>query len=358
MTGTEVIETTEKAEETADLGDGSEVKSETPDPSLNGQVAPENPPTPETEEDEDDAIEWDQQRPAPKKTDAGSPDIKALQQQVSEKDAQIEQLRQENEALKQNPVLMLWDKYSQSQPQEVSVQGFLSQFQSQSSTSSLTDEQIMREHFSALAKENGVPDDEIQDIVDERFEKWNDPDRTDRLDRAAQLKQAKADREGKYKETLTKAEQSWQDQQNKLRDEANKWAQPQFENLKSYINKVVEKGRFKKRNVDKAWGEKVLAKAVTSGILLDPDLIEYDEKGNIYVPDAVDVLDELIYLKEHRQRRKNQSSSLTAAEIEQRAAAAHNKKIESSLNGNLTAEQELAQWNEFIKKQAQPNQTN
>jgi hypothetical protein len=297
----------------------------------------------ESIQDDDDQIEWDQVRiNATNATDQPTNDasLQALKSELETANARIAELESQIKQLEENPVSKLWLSYYQVHGEDSTITGFFDEIKPERVNIS-DDEEVLRVYYRGMAIESGLPDDEIEDAVAEKIMEWEGL--SSRIDRAAEIKKAKQAISSSSTSKLAEADSKWKKSIEDQRNEAKQWAEKQLDNLKAFVNKAIEKGKFNQRSVDRSWGDAIIKKALVSGALMDPDLVEYDVNGDIYVPDAIDFLDNAVFRKQLNDLRKSKINTAKATDLEQKAASAHNARIQSEIVSsrlNLSEEDE------------------
>lgn len=292
-------------------------------------LAEGQPPVVNSEE-EDDGIEWNQVRKpvSPHNSNEQSNELAEALSQLTAANQRIAELEAQVSLLSANPVSELWASYHQANGENATVEGFFKEFKAEEVISGIDEEQKMRIYYRDRAISLGIPEAEIEETVNEDYDKWFSGTRSER---AEVLKQAEKHLTEKSKNKLLEVDQKWKKTVSDAQIETAKWATEQEKLLKEYVSKVVAKGKFNGRAVDSAWGERIMQKALESSALIDPDLVDRDEHGNIFAPDAIDFLDRSVYRKQLADVYKTKSQKNIASQIEARAAEAHNARIQNEL---------------------------
>jgi hypothetical protein len=149
-------------------------------------------------------------------------------------------------------------------------------------------------------------------------------------------------------------EKDYKKQTDALVQEGMTWAKTNYDLAEDFVNKVVSKGRFNGKTIDRKWGERILEAFRESRAVLDPRymvLADPDEKGNqmMYIPEMVELLDAIEYRKENADFYKSQIKRSRAENLNERAEKAEQGRITKELQKESSATKYDRDWLEANK---------
>jgi hypothetical protein len=319
--------------------------------------------------DETDGVEWHQKRtgaaaakPSENPDDGAGKDsektvpvaeyeaVKSELEQskvrIQELEGQVAQLESAKVAMA-DPVVEAWVAHKLALGENADPTSFLKELGEINEVSALNDEEKVRLYYENEAKELGLTGEKLQQAVEEKVLSFQN---MLTLDQTKELKQAESALKGKKATSVADIKQKYIDKMKAEEQARNnellqtaKWVKTQFDLTTDYVNKLVEKGKFNGRTVDRAWADRVMDKLKNSPLFTDPDflpLADPDEKGvqNVYVPELVENIDALLHHREIFSLLKKEKASARVENLDERARNVEQKKIDEERAG-LTAKE-------------------
>lgn len=265
---------------------------------------------------------------------------------IQELEGQVAQLESAKVAMA-DPVVEAWVAHKLALGENADPSSFLKELGEINEVSALNDEEKVRLYYENEAKELGLTGDKLQQAVEEKVLNFQN---MLTLDQTKELKQAESALKGKKATSVADIKQKYIDKMKAEEQARNnellqtaKWVKTQFDLTTDYVNKLVEKGKFNGRTVDRAWADRVLDKLKNSPLFTDPEflpLADPDEKGvqNVYVPELVENIDALLHHREIFSLLKKEKASARVENLDERARNVEQKKIDEERAG-LTAKE-------------------
>jgi hypothetical protein len=268
--------------------------------------------------------------------------LDAANKTISELNARIAQL----DSLSTDPLVDAWGAYKSTAGDEADVSVFLNSIGVSRKADGLSDDETMRAYYESVALSTGISTDELEDAVEESFSEWAVKSR---IEKAKSVKEAKEALLNGNKSELQSISAKHKATIEARKKEFKDYSERQMSNLKSVVSTAVSKGSFNGRKITSEWGDKILAKAMVSYDLLNPEFVDFDTEGNINVKDALYFLDEAVFKNELRDVRKKRVNNASVENIEQRAIVAHNTRIDSELKRGKTETEEDAAFRRALE---------
>lgn len=265
---------------------------------------------------------------------------------IQELEGQVAQLESAKVAMA-DPVVEAWVAHKLALGENADPSSFLKELGEINEVSALNDEEKVRLYYENEAKELGLTGEKLQQAVEEKVLSFQN---MLTLDQTKELKQAESALKGKKATSVADIKQKYIDKMKAEEQARNnellqtaKWVKTQFDLTTDYVNKLVEKGKFNGRTVDRAWADRVLDKLKNSPLFTDPEfmpLADPDEKGvqNVYVPELVENIDALLHHREIFSLLKKEKASARVENLDERARNVEQKKIDEERAG-LTAKE-------------------
>jgi len=319
--------------------------------------------------EENEEVEWHQKRSAtqsqtsPQNTDDGAgtgeektvplaqheatnAELEQSKVRIQELEGQVAQLESAKLAMG-DPVVEAWVAHKLALGEKADPTSFLKELGEISEVSALTEEARIRLYYENEAKELGLTGDILEKAVAEKVFNF---EQMLTLDQTRELKLADNALKGKKVTSVADIKQRYVDKMRADEDarknelmETAKWVTTQINLTTDFINKIVEKGKFQGRPVDRAWADRILDKLKNSPLFTDSDflpLADPDENGvqNIFVPELVENIDALLHHREIFSGLKKQKESARVENLDERARNVEQKKIDEERAG-LTAKE-------------------
>jgi len=321
----------------------------------------------ESEDESDDgSFEWTQKRSASatsasptengdgsegKKADAS---IETLQKRIQELEAKVsekEQMLLQIQGVQEDPIIKSWFAHRERHGTEASPSLFLQEMGQIKFVDSRSEEEKLKEFYTDLAKQAGVSEDRLEDAVQEDLDAFYS--KTIR-ERQSLLKEAEKHLSKLEMRSVEDLEKDYKKQTDALVQEGMTWAKTNYDLAEDFVNKVVSKGRFNGKTIDRKWGERILEAFRESRAVLDPRymvLADPDEKGNqmMYIPEMVELLDAIEYRKENAEFYKSQIKRSRAENLNERAEKAEQGRITKELQKESSATKYDRDWLEANK---------
>jgi polyhydroxyalkanoate synthesis regulator phasin len=216
---------------------------------------------------------------------------------------------------------------------------------------SRSDEEKLKEYFTDLAKQAGVSDEHMEDAVQEDLDAYFS--KTIR-ERQSLLKDAEKHLSKLEVRSVEDLEKDYKKQVDSMVSEGVNWAKTNYHLAEDFINKVVSKGKFNGKTVDRKWADKILEAFRESRAVLDPRymvLADPDEKGNqyMYIPEMVEMVDAIEFRKENVEFFKNQIKRGRAENLNERAEKAEQGRITKELQKETSSTKFDREWIEANK---------
>jgi hypothetical protein len=320
----------------------------------------------ESEEGDDDSFEWTQKKSGgagisnpsekgeeneSKSSDAIIADyqkkISALEAKVSEQENLLLQIQ----GVQEDPIIKTWAAHKERHGSDASPSLFLQELGQIKFVDSRSDEEKLKEYFTDLAKQAGVSDEHMEDAVQEDLDAYFS--KTIR-ERQSLLKDAEKHLSKLEVRSVEDLEKDYKKQVDSMVSEGVNWAKTNYHLAEDFINKVVSKGKFNGKTVDRKWADKILEAFRESRAVLDPRymvLADPDEKGNqfMYIPEMVKLVDAIEFRKENVEFFKNQIKRGRAENLNERAEKAEQGRITKELQKETSATKFDREWIEANK---------
>lgn len=318
------------------------------------------------DESEDGSFEWTQKRSVTNQsasptdngdgTEAKKPDAstEALQKRISELEAMIsekENLLIQIQGVSEDPIIRSWAAHKERHGNEASPSLFLQEMGQIKFVDSRSDEEKLKEYFTDLAKQAGVKDDDMETAIQEDLDAFYS--KTIR-ERQSLLKDAEKHLSKLEVRSVEDLEKQYKDQTQAIMQDGIQWVKTNYQLAEDFINKVVSKGVFNGKRIDRKWGEKILEAFRESRAVLDPRYIvlaDPDDKGQqlMYIPEMVEVLDSIEFRKENMEFYKSQIKRSRAENLGERAEKAEQGRISKELQKETTGSKYDREWLEANK---------
>ena len=317
-------------------------------------------------ESDNDSFEWNQKRTAPvtsaSPTDNGDgskdskvdSSIEALQKRIQELEAKVsekENLLIQIQGVQEDPIIKSWFAHKERHGSEASPSLFLQEMGQIKFVDSRSEEEKLKEYFTDLAKQAGVPTDELENAVQEDLDAFYS--KTIR-EKQSLLRDAEKHLSKLEMHSVEDLEKQYKQQKDALVQESIQWVKTNYQLAEDFINKVVSKGVYNGKPIDRKWGEKILEGFRESRAVLDPrylTLADPDEKGQqlMYIPEMVELLDAIEFRKENTDFYKNQVKRSRAENLNERAEKAEQGRITKELQKENGASKYDREWLEANK---------
>ena len=320
----------------------------------------------ESEEGDDDSFEWTQKKsggagisnPSEKGEENESKSseviiadyqkkISALEAKVSEQENLLLQIQ----GVQEDPIIKTWAAHKERHGSDASPSLFLQELGQIKFVDSRSDEEKLKEYFTDLAKQAGVSDEHMEDAVQEDLDAYFS--KTIR-ERQSLLKDAEKHLSKLEVRSVEDLEKDYKKQVDSMVSEGVNWAKTNYHLAEDFINKVVSKGKFNGKTVDRKWADKILEAFRESRAVLDPRymvLADPDEKGNqyMYIPEMVEMVDAIEFRKENVEFFKNQIKRGRAENLNERAEKAEQGRITKELQKETSSTKFDREWIEANK---------
>lgn len=320
----------------------------------------------ESEEGDDDSFEWTQKKsggagisnPSEKGEENESKSseviiadyqkkISALEAKVSEQENLLLQIQ----GVQEDPIIKTWAAHKERHGSDASPSLFLQELGQIKFVDSRSDEEKLKEYFTDLAKQAGVSDEHMEDAVQEDLDAYFS--KTIR-ERQSLLKDAEKHLSKLEVRSVEDLEKDYKKQVDSMVSEGVNWAKTNYHLAEDFINKVVSKGKFNGKTVDRKWADKILEAFRESRAVLDPRymvLADPDEKGNqfMYIPEMVELVDAIEFRKENVEFFKNQIKRGRAENLNERAEKAEQGRITKELQKETSSTKYDREWIEANK---------
>jgi hypothetical protein len=320
----------------------------------------------ESEEGDDDSFEWTQKRsggagisnPSEKGEENESKSseviiadyqkkISALEAKVSEQENLLLQIQ----GVQEDPIIKTWAAHKERHGSDASPSLFLQELGQIKFVDSRSDEEKLKEYFTDLAKQAGVSNEHMEDAVQEDLDAYFS--KTIR-ERQSLLKDAEKHLSKLEVRSVEDLEKDYKKQVDSMVSEGVNWAKTNYHLAEDFINKVVSKGKFNGKTVDRKWADKILEAFRESRAVLDPRymvLADPDEKGNqfMYIPEMVEMVDAIEFRKENVEFFKNQIKRGRAENLNERAEKAEQGRITKELQKETSSTKFDREWIEANK---------
>jgi hypothetical protein len=320
----------------------------------------------ESEEGDDDSFEWTQKKsggagisnPSEKGEENESKSseviiadyqkkISALEAKVSEQENLLLQIQ----GVQEDPIIKTWAAHKERHGSDASPSLFLQELGQIKFVDSRSDEEKLKEYFTDLAKQAGVSDEHMEDAVQEDLDAYFS--KTIR-ERQSLLKDAEKHLSKLEVRSVEDLEKDYKKQVDSMVSEGVNWAKTNYHLAEDFINKVVSKGKFNGKTVDRKWADKILEAFRESRAVLDPRymvLADPDEKGNqfMYIPEMVELVDAIEFRKENVEFFKNQIKRGRAENLNERAEKAEQGRITKELQKETSSTKFDREWIEANK---------
>jgi hypothetical protein len=320
----------------------------------------------ESEEGDDDSFEWTQKKsggagisnPSEKGEENESKSseviiadyqkkISALEAKVSEQENLLLQIQ----GVQEDPIIKTWAAHKERHGSDASPSLFLQELGQIKFVDSRSDEEKLKEYFTDLAKQAGVSNEHMEDAVQEDLDAYFS--KTIR-ERQSLLKDAEKHLSKLEMRSVEDLEKDYKKQVDSMVSEGVNWAKTNYHLAEDFINKVVSKGKFNGKTVDRKWADKILEAFRESRAVLDPRymvLADPDEKGNqfMYIPEMVEMVDAIEFRKENVEFFKNQIKRGRAENLNERAEKAEQGRITKELQKETSSTKYDREWIEANK---------
>jgi hypothetical protein len=320
----------------------------------------------ESEEGDDDSFEWTQKKsggagisnPSEKGEENESKSseviiadyqkkISALEAKVSEQENLLLQIQ----GVQEDPIIKTWAAHKERHGSDASPSLFLQELGQIKFVDSRSDEEKLKEYFTDLAKQAGVSDEHMEDAVQEDLDAYFS--KTIR-ERQSLLKDAEKHLSKLEVRSVEDLEKDYKKQVDSMVSEGVNWAKTNYHLAEDFINKVVSKGKFNGKTVDRKWADKILEAFRESRAVLDPRymvLADPDEKGNqfMYIPEMVELVDAIEFRRENVEFFKNQIKRGRAENLNERAEKAEQGRITKELQKETSSTKYDREWIEANK---------
>jgi hypothetical protein len=320
----------------------------------------------ESDEGDDDSFEWTQKKSGgagisnpsekgeeneSKSSDAIIADyqkkISALEAKVSEQENLLLQIQ----GVQEDPIIKTWAAHKERHGSDASPSLFLQELGQIKFVDSRSDEEKLKEYFTDLAKQAGVSNEHMEDAVQEDLDAYFS--KTIR-ERQSLLKDAEKHLSKLEVRSVEDLEKDYKKQVDSMVSEGVNWAKTNYHLAEDFINKVVSKGKFNGKTVDRKWADKILEAFRESRAVLDPRymvLADPDEKGNqfMYIPEMVEMVDAIEFRKENVEFFKNQIKRGRAENLNERAEKAEQGRITKELQKETSSTKYDREWIEANK---------
>jgi hypothetical protein len=320
----------------------------------------------ESEEGDDDSFEWTQKKsggagisnPSEKGEENESKSseviiadyqkkISALEAKVSEQENLLLQIQ----GVQEDPIIKTWAAHKERHGSDASPSLFLQELGQIKFVDSRSDEEKLKEYFTDLAKQAGVSNEHMEDAVQEDLDAYFS--KTIR-ERQSLLKDAEKHLSKLEVRSVEDLEKDYKKQVDSMVSEGVNWAKTNYHLAEDFINKVVSKGKFNGKTVDRKWADKILEAFRESRAVLDPRymvLADPDEKGNqfMYIPEMVELVDAIEFRKENVEFFKNQIKRGRAENLNERAEKAEQGRITKELQKETSSTKYDREWIEANK---------
>lgn len=345
--------------------DEESVKGENQDDEKSEIIA-EDQSSSESEEGDNDSFEWTQKKsggagisnPSEKGEEKESKSSDAIiaeyQKKISELEAKVseqENLLLQIQGVQEDPIIKTWAAHKERHGSDASPSLFLQELGQIKFVDSRSDEEKLKEYFTDLAKQAGVSDEHMEDAVQEDLDAYFS--KTIR-ERQSLLKDAEKHLSKLEMRSVEDLEKDYKKQVDSMVSEGVNWAKTNYHLAEDFINKVVSKGKFNGKTVDRKWADKILEAFRESRVVLDPRymvLADPDEKGNqyMYIPEMVEMVDAIEFRKENVEFFKSQIKRGRAENLNERAEKAEQGRITKELQKETTATKYDREWIEANK---------
>lgn len=345
--------------------DEESVKGENQDDEKSEIIAEEQGSS-ESDEGDDDSFEWTQKKsggagisnPSEKGEEKESKSSDAIiaeyQKKISELEAKVseqESLLLQIQGVQEDPIIKTWAAHKERHGSDASPSLFLQELGQIKFVDSRSDEEKLKEYFTDLAKQAGVSDEHMEDAVQEDLDAYFS--KTIR-ERQSLLKDAEKHLSKLEMRSVEDLEKDYKKQVDSMVSEGVNWAKTNYHLAEDFINKVVSKGKFNGKTVDRKWADKILEAFRESRAVLDPRymvLADPDEKGNqyMYIPEMVEMVDAIEFRKENVEFFKSQIKRGRAENLNERAEKAEQGRITKELQKETTATKYDREWIEANK---------
>ena len=345
--------------------DEESVKGENQDDEKSEIIAEEQSSS-ESEEGDNDSFEWTQKKsggagisnPSEKGEEKESKSSDAIiaeyQKKISELEAKVseqENLLLQIQGVQEDPIIKTWAAHKERHGSDASPSLFLQELGQIKFVDSRSDEEKLKEYFTDLAKQAGVSDEHMEDAVQEDLDAYFS--KTIR-ERQSLLKDAEKHLSKLEMRSVEDLEKDYKKQVDSMVSEGVNWAKTNYHLAEDFINKVVSKGKFNGKTVDRKWADKILEAFRESRVVLDPRymvLADPDEKGNqyMYIPEMVEMVDAIEFRKENVEFFKSQIKRGRAENLNERAEKAEQGRITKELQKETTATKYDREWIEANK---------
>lgn len=345
--------------------DEESVKGENQDDEKSEIIAEEQGSS-ESDEGDDDSFEWTQKKsggagisnPSEKGEEKESKSSDAIiaeyQKRISELEAKVseqENLLLQIQGVQEDPIIKTWAAHKERHGSDASPSLFLQELGQIKFVDSRSDEEKLKEYFTDLAKQAGVSDEHMEDAVQEDLDAYFS--KTIR-ERQSLLKDAEKHLSKLEMRSVEDLEKDYKKQVDSMVSEGVNWAKTNYHLAEDFINKVVSKGKFNGKTVDRKWADKILEAFRESRAVLDPRymvLADPDEKGNqyMYIPEMVEMVDAIEFRKENVEFYKSQIKRGRAENLNERAEKAEQGRITKELQKETTATKYDREWIEANK---------
>jgi len=341
------------------------VKGENQDDEKSDIVAQEQGNS-ESEEGDDDSFEWTQKKsggagisnPSEKGEENESKSSEVIiadyQKKISELEAKVseqENLLLQIQGVQEDPIIKTWAAHKERHGSDASPSLFLQELGQIKFVDSRSDEEKLKEYFTDLAKQAGVSNEHMEDAVQEDLDAYFS--KTIR-ERQSLLKDAEKHLSKLEMRSVEDLEKDYKKQVDSMVSEGVNWAKTNYHLAEDFINKVVSKGKFNGKTVDRKWADKILEAFRESRAVLDPRymvLADPDEKGNqfMYIPEMVELVDAIEFRKENVEFFKNQIKRGRAENLNERAEKAEQGRITKELQKETSSTKFDREWIEANK---------
>lgn len=318
------------------------------------------------DESEDGSFEWTQKRSVTNQsaspTDNGDgteakksdPSIEVLQKRISELEAKVsekENLLLQIQGIKEDPIIQTWISHKERHGSDASPSLFLQELGQIKFVDSRSDEEKLKEFFTDLAKQAGVSENNLEDAVQEDLDAFFS--KTIR-ERQSILKDAEKHLSKLEVRSVEDLDKKYKEEVSSMASEGLNWAKTNYHLAEDFVNKVVSKGKFNGKTVDRKWADKIMEAFRESRAVLDPRymvLADPDDKGQqlMYIPEMVEVLDAIEFRKENMEFYKSQIKKSRVDNLNERAEKAEQGRITKELQKETSASKYDREWLEANK---------
>lgn len=291
-----------------------------------------------TDEVDDDSIEWEQTAPKASLPNSESTDAEGNDNSKAE----LEALRQENATLKSelanltmiksDPLVKAYGEYLQA-TDSPTLKDFLGKVGaiSTSPVEGLVGEELVKKHFTELARSKGFSGEELEDVVEEKLDVYRG---ALRLDKKEFEEKANLYFTSGKSTSIEDLENEFKTVKETKNAEVKQWVDSQFANCVDFVNRVVSKGKYNGRAVDRKWGDAIIETLRKSSDVFNPEFVQFTEPNkegisDLYTPSVIDFIDTAKFRNELRANSKKKADSIKVEVLEEKAAVAHNTNVQT-----------------------------